>query len=219
MIKRGWLETEDPRDVPNVEAALAKFFGVATPEEIEILPHAAKKTAVNAEPSPAQLAWLYRVRAMASEMIVPRFTPEALEAAIRELQLLLISAENVRRVPRILMEAGIRYVLVESLPGAKIDGVCFWLNDHSPVIGMTLRHDRNDNFWFVLRHELEHVRLGHGKAAAILDAELDGERAGTGPDVPEEERLANGAASDFCVPAKQMDAFIDRKAPLFPSAT
>jgi HTH-type transcriptional regulator/antitoxin HigA len=215
MIKRGWLETADPRDVSTVEAALAKFFGVATPEEIEILPHAAKKTAVNTEPSPAQLAWLYRVRAMASEMIVPRFTPEALEGAIRELQLLLISAENVRKVPRILMEAGIRYVLVESLPGAKIDGVCFWLNDHSPVIGMTLRHDRNDNFWFVLRHELEHVRLGHGKAAAILDAELDGERAGTGPEVPEEERLANEAGSDFCVPKKQMDAFIDRKAPLF----
>lgn len=215
MIKRGWLETPDSRDVPAVESALANFFGVSTPEEIKIMPHAAKKTDETGDPSLAQLAWLYRVRSMAAEMIVPRFTPEALEGAIRELKSLLISAENVRKVPRILTEAGIRYVVVETLPGAKIDGVCFWLNDHSPVIGMTLRHDRNDNFWFVLRHELEHVRLGHGKTEAILDAELDGERAGTGPNVSEEERLANGAASDFCVPANQMKAFIDRKAPLF----
>jgi HTH-type transcriptional regulator/antitoxin HigA len=215
MVKRGWLGATDPKNVEQVEAALAQFFGVSTPSEIEILPHAAKKTMVNTEPTPVQLAWLYRVRSMAAEMLVPRFTQQALEAALRDLKGLLVSAENVRKVPRILSEAGIRFVVVESLPSAKIDGVCFWLNDHSPVIGMSLRHDRNDNFWFVLRHELEHVRLGHGKNAMILDAELDGERAGTGPDVPEEERLANDAAANFCIPQSQMKAFIDRKAPLF----
>lgn len=215
MAKRGWLGAVNSKNVAEVESALAAFFGVASANEIEILPHAARKTEVNTEPSPAQLAWLYRVRAMASEMIVPRFSQKALDAAIRELKSLLVSAENVRKVPRILADAGIRFVVVETLPAAKIDGVCFWLDDHSPVIGMTLRHDRNDNFWFVLRHELEHVRLGHGKTEMILDAELDGERAGTGPDVPEEERLANDAAANFCIVQTQMQAFIDRKAPLF----
>ena len=215
MAKRGWLGDANPRSVEQVEGALTKFFAANSLNEIEILPHAAKKTLVNTDPSPAQLAWLYRVRSMASEMIVPRYTPQALDLALRELKSLLVSAENVRKVPRILAEAGIRFVVVETLPTAKIDGVCFWLNDHSPVVGMSLRHDRNDNFWFVLRHELEHVRLGHGKEAMILDAELDGERAGTGSDVPEEERLANEAASNFAIPQAQMQAFIDRKAPLF----
>ncbi len=28
---------------------------------------------------------------------------------------------------------------------------------------MSLRFDRIDNFWFVLRHELEHVIQGHGR--------------------------------------------------------
>ena len=215
MLKRGWLGNTDLKNVEAVEGALATFFGVASSSEIEILPHAARKTMVNTEPSPAQLAWLYRVRSMALEMLVPRYTPQALETALRELKSLLVSAENVRKVPRILSDAGIRFVVVETLPTAKIDGVCFWLNDHSPVVGMSVRHDRNDNFWFVLRHELEHVRLGHGKDKMILDAELDGERAGTGPDVPEEERLANEAAANFGIPQSQMQAFIDRKAPLF----
>jgi HTH-type transcriptional regulator/antitoxin HigA len=48
-----------------------------------------------------------------------------------------------------------------------------------------------------------------------LDAELDGERAGTGSDVPEEERLANAAAANFGIPQSQMRAFVERKAPLF----
>jgi len=215
MAKRGWLGTANPRNVAEVETALTAFFGVESVDEIEILPHAAKKTDVNMEATPAQIAWLYRVRAMASELLVPRFTQQGLEAAIVELRKLMISAENVRRVPKILAEAGIRFVVVETLPGAKIDGVTFWLDDRSPVVGMTLRHDRNDNFWFVLRHELEHVRLGHGKAQVHLDAELDGERAGTGIDVPEEERVANEAAAEFGIPRTQMRAFVERKAPLF----
>jgi HTH-type transcriptional regulator / antitoxin HigA len=106
-------------------------------------------------------------------------------------------------------------VIVETLSSAKIDGVCFWLDDASPVIGVSLRYDRIDNFWFVLRHEIEHVLQGHGKSAAILDTELEGERAGTGSNVVEEERIANKAAADFCVSIAQMDAFIARKAPLF----
>jgi len=32
-----------------------------------------------------------------------------------------------------------------------------WLDDKSPVIALSMRFDRIDNFWFVLRHELEHV--------------------------------------------------------------
>lgn len=217
MIKRGWLEAEDVRDIPAVEKALAKFFGVTSLDQIEILPHAAKKTQVsNMEPTPAQLAWLYRVKQIASEMLVAPYSATAVRNAIPKLNALLSAPEEARRVPRILAECGIRFAIVESLQAAKIDGVCFWLSDTAPVIGMSMRFDRIDNFWFVLRHELEHVLQLHGhQSGALLDAELEGERAGSGPNVPEEERIANEAASNFCVPRKSMESFIARKDPLF----
>jgi HTH-type transcriptional regulator/antitoxin HigA len=215
MIKRGWLDAENIRDTKKVETALMRFFGVNRPEDIEILPHAAKKTAVNTEATPAQLAWLYRVKQIAGDMLVGLYSPQAVRAAIPKLHALTGSPEGVANVPRILAECGIRFVIVESLTSAKIDGVCFWLNDHSPVIGMSLRFDRIDNFWFVLRHECEHVLQGHGKSAAMLDAELEGDRAGTGPGVTDEERVANEAAQEFCVPSALLDAFIARKAPFF----
>ena len=110
---------------------------------------------------------------------------------------------------------GIRFVIVETLSSAKIDGVCYWLNDNSPVIGMSLRFDRIDNFWFVLRHEIEHVLQMHGRTAAMLDAELEGDRAGTGPQINDEERIANEAAQEFCVPSSSLDAFVARKDPFF----
>jgi HTH-type transcriptional regulator/antitoxin HigA len=214
MIKRGWISAESVRD-PKVESELMRFFGVNRPEDIEILPHAAKKTAVSEPASPAQLAWLYRAKQIASDMMVPPYSPQAAAAAMPKLRALMMSPEGAARVPRIMAECGIRFVLIESLVSAKIDGVCFWLNDTSPVVGLSMRFDRIDNFWFVLRHECEHVLRGHGRAAAMLDAELEGDRAGVGPDVSNEERVANGAAQDFCVPDATMDAFIARKAPFF----
>lgn len=218
MIKRRWIDAEDVRNVPAVEAALIKFFNAKTLAEVADLPHAAKKTNAKEGATPPQLAWLYRVKQIAGEMIVAPYTQFGVRRAAELLRELTLSPESARKVPRILAECGIRFVIVESLPNAKIDGVCFWLNDGaSPVIAMTMRHDRIDNFWFVLRHELEHVIQEHGKGTGkiVIDAELEGERAGAGPDVAEDERIANTAAAEFCVPKKTMDQFIARKAPFF----
>jgi len=215
MIRRGWLAVDDVRNIPTVERALAMFFDVESVDQIECLPHAPKRTEVSGPTTGPQLAWLYRVRQIAKGMLVPAYSPRALRAVVEELRPLRMAAEATRKVPIMLADAGVRFVLVESLRGAKIDGVCFWLNDLSPVIAMSLRYDRIDNFFFVLRHEIEHVLRRHGKGVVMLDAELEGERAGAGPAVAEEERAANEAAAEFCVPQASLKAFIERKAPVF----
>ena len=215
MIKRRWIKAEDARDFAEVERGLVAFFGVRTPSEIGVLPHAAKKTDVDSDVTHVQLAWLRRVRSIAEEMYVKPSTPKFVKAAITKLAALRRYPEELRKVPRILMECGIRFAIVETLTAAKIDGVCFWLNERSPVVGMSLRYDRIDNFWFVLRHELEHVLQRHGFERPVIDIELEGEKAGIGASVTEEERLANEAAANFCVPMTQLSLFIDRKAPFF----
>ena len=151
---------------------------------------------------------------MAKSMSVQRYSEKSLRSAVEQFEAFMVAPEDVSRVPRALSECGVRFVVVESLPGSKIDGVCFWLDDYSPVIGMSTRYDRIDNFWFVLRHEIEHVLHRHGRDEEILD-DLEGSGAGTDSSVPEEERIANGAASDFCVPAARLDSFILRKRPFF----
>lgn len=211
MIKRRWLAADDVRDTEAVERELIKFFGVGSLDEIEILPHAAKKTNVSTAATPAQLAWLYRVRQLADEMLVARYSTSGLKAAVQELSKLRVSPDAARKVPRILTQSGVRFVIVEALASTKIDGVCLWLDDKSPVIGMSTRFDRIDNFWFVLRHELEHVLQGHGRTVAILDTELERDRS----EVAEEEQMADTAAAEFCVPQAALQRFIARKAPYF----
>jgi HTH-type transcriptional regulator/antitoxin HigA len=49
----------------------------------------------------------------------------------------------------------------------------------------------------------------------MLDTDLENERAGTGDALPEEERIANDAAEQFCVPQALLNKFISRKYPFF----
>lgn len=210
LMKRRWIKVDDIRDLGAVDEALRAFFDGQNPSQIALTPHAAKKTSGGEQASSAQLAWLYRVRQIAKELLVPRYQEATARAAIPRLQALLSAPEEARHVPRILQECGIRFVVVEALKSSKIDGVCLWLDDHSPVIGMTIRFDRMDNFWFVLRHELEHVLRGHGKVEPSLDVDLNEDVA------DDEEKLANAAASEFCAPKARIDSFIKRKAPIFP---
>jgi len=53
---------------------------------------------------------------------------------MNELKKLLPNVQGIRRVPKILADAGIRFLVLESLPKTRIDGVTFWLDRKSPVI-------------------------------------------------------------------------------------
>lgn len=209
MIQRGWIQSAD---ATMLEAQLVRFFEAKSANDVPYLAHAAKKTGdyEQREIKPAQLAWLFRVRQIAKSISVPAYSEAALKKALNELEELMAEPEQVRHVPRVLAECGVRFVLVEKLPNAEIDGVCFWLDTKSPVIGMSLMRDRIDNFWFVLRHEIEHVLRKHGRQQEIIDVNVEADQ-----DTSDEERVANEAAQGFCVPQDKMNSFMARKHPFY----
>lgn len=61
------------------------------------------------------------------------------------------------RVSSALLKRGIIFLVLEHLPGTYLDGAALCRSDGTPVIAMTLRHDRLDNFWFTLIHEYCHA--------------------------------------------------------------
>lgn len=209
MLRRGWIRASENIDV--LEQRFCDFFGIPNIEETPNLCHAAKKTHANSDANPLQLAWLFRVKAMASQQTVPAYSKDKLLSAIAKLKALTSAPEESRHVPRILAEAGVRIVFVEPMAGSKMDGACFWLGENKPVIGMTLRFDRIDNFWFVLRHEIEHVLQEDGENEVVIDTDV----GDTKEDLPDHEIRANVAGADFCVPAGQLDNFIARVQPYF----
>ena len=211
MIKRGWIEASKSIEV--LEQQFQAFFGLESIEAEIPFAHAARKTDAFDKPNMLQLAWLCRARRIAAELVIGPYTEATLRQALPRLSALLSAPEEARHVPRVLAECGVRFVVVEPIPGSKIDGACFWLTANEPVVALSLRLDRIDNFWFVLRHEIEHVLQGHGQDRGfIIDQEIDGS---TGDQIPEEERVANVAGADFSVDQAEFTGFIARVAPFF----
>lgn len=211
MLRRGWIQASENIDV--FEQRFCGFFNIKNVDAEPELTHYAKKTHEAATVTPLQLAWLFRVRSMAAQQIIPSYSAPKLRSAVDRLATLLMAPEEVRHVPRILSGSGVRLVFVEPMAGSKLDGACFWLDDEKPVIGMTLRFDRIDNFWFVLRHEIEHVLREDGKGGEgpIVDNDVGSPETS----ISECEKLANAAGAEFCVPAHQMENFIARVQPYF----
>jgi HTH-type transcriptional regulator / antitoxin HigA len=209
MIKRGWIESSENFDV--LEKRVFDYYGMANKDDTPQLMHAARRN-YRENYSMLQEAWLFRVKQLAEAVRIPKFSEHKLRGAIPALELLMLEPEEIRRVPSVLAECGLRLIIVEPIPNSQIDGACFWIDGGtSPVIGLTLKGDYIDRFWFNLRHEIEHVFRGDGKERPVID---DFE-TGTLESQEEAERSANDAAANFCVPQKAMDDFILRHDPMY----
>lgn len=210
MIKRGWIEDVKPS---LLESQLAHFFEVDDFDKVPHMHHAARKTNYHDETPSVQVAWLFRVRQVAKETVIPKYSKRKLEGALEQMKNLLLSPEEIRHVPRLLSECGVRFLVVEGLPGGRISGVCTWLDGHSPVIGITTLYNRIDNFWFVLRHEIEHVLNKDGLDEETIDT--DEQLDQSAENLPVEEQRANEAAANFCIPSERLESFYNRKNPYF----
>lgn len=60
-----------------------------------------------------------------------------------------------------LLKKGIKLVVVEHLDKTHVDGAIIIDPEGTPIVTLSLRYDRLDNFWFTLAHELAHLVLGH----------------------------------------------------------
>ena len=143
-------------------------------------------TRVNAKADRYALtAWCWQVMAQANESPPPAeytsgsVTPDFL----REIASLSRFGDGPRLAQQTLAENGIALQVLSHLPKTHLDGASMRLADGRPVIGLTLRYDRIDNFWFTLLHELAHVAYhldGDGGTDIFVDdLSLRGPRAET----------------------------------------
>lgn len=106
-------------------------------------------------------------------------------------------SDGPARALEAVRELGICVVLESSLPGMSVDGASFHVVGAPPVVALTARHDRLDNFWFTLFHELGHIALHLNDPSD--DIFVDAEEENRGDEV-EAEAEANAFAKDGLIP-------------------
>lgn len=151
LISRGWLKTND-----DFSSLASVFFDLSSEQRLTLF-----RKAPTANES-MLIVWQSQVRAEAEYSCVtdplPRF--ESLgKGYLHELARLSQNTQNIKELPAILRKSGIILIYLPALPGMKADGAVFSLSSGNPVVGLSLRFPRLDNFWFTLLHELAHVVL------------------------------------------------------------
>jgi HTH-type transcriptional regulator / antitoxin HigA len=202
MLKRGWLGFEGTlREAKKqLEDLLAAFVG---PLGQEALIPAFNRRHVRLGSKPdehALTAWRIRVISLAMRESLPAYRPGTVTANfLRELARLSYFDTGPLLAKEFLNRSGIHLICEEHLPKTHLDGAALTLPDGSPLVALTLRHDRLDNFWFTLFHELAHVALHLDQDG--VDAFFD--------DLTDEasknkcEKQADKMASDTLIPASE----------------
>jgi HTH-type transcriptional regulator/antitoxin HigA len=211
MQKRSWIPAT--RDTEELQQELKRFLddelGRPEPDSYE-LPFATsfKRTAKESALNNAEKAWLARAKQLAKACPVAKFNESNIPKLRAELRRVAAKTHAAHRVPELLTNAGIRYVVVEPLPTVKIDGAAFWLDANSPVIAMSLRFDNIGSFWFALLHELDHIE--HRDAFSFDDLQST--------PTDEAEKRASDNAANWLVPRQELESFIRACAPRYSEA-
>lgn len=120
---------------------------------------------------------------------------------LRELARLSRFEQGPQLAQEFLADMGIALVFENHFNKTYLDGAAMFDGDR-PVVALTLRHDRLDNFWFALLHELMHVRMHLSPDRSFIADNLEDKlhRQTT------EEREADDGARDILIPRAEWSA-------------
>ncbi|HVN80974.1 MAG TPA: helix-turn-helix domain-containing protein [Terriglobia bacterium] len=215
MIQRHWIEPSDNIEV--LEKKVIEFFENADLDKpITFMSHAARKSTSSESATASQLAWLFRAKKLSKSLSGAKFSEKSFRECLSRLRQILPYPRELHQVPAILSKSGIRFLIIEPLSGARIDGACFWLDRHSPVVALSLRYDRIDWFWHTLAHELAHVQNKDGMNSEVtIDTELLGGKTEHHEKKSPSERRADEVAAGFLIPPDKLNSFMARVRPFY----
>ena len=199
MFRRNWFEDfygslSDATE--NAEELLGEFVGKCL-KPIHSLARQRVRLGGAIDPY-ALIAWQCRVINLAKNIkLTKTFNKSSLsDEWFNNLVKLSCEEDGPKKAIDYLKDVGIRLVIVPHLSKTHLDGAAILLPD-GPIVGITLRYDKISNFWFVLIHELIHIKkhLCKGDVESIFD---DLEKVAT--DI---EKETDEAASEILVPKKE----------------
>ena len=173
MMKRHWIPTvENMTDA--CEALIDDFLSSALGgEHAATFPSFRLGSRENARAEPyALMAWCCQAMILSSqdEPLQKAFDPNVVDPAafLEEIARLSQEREGPRRAIARMRENGIRFVVLTHLRKTYLDGAAMRGPDGVPLVALTLRYDRLDNFWFCLMHELAHIVLHLDDEACVF---------------------------------------------------
>jgi len=202
MIKYGWIKVDnsikDPRD--HAEEIMRPYIS----ESIKGQNIAQQFRQTNNIRSAKEMdhyaltAWTARVIEVSKKInLQAKYNPDIVDMSfLRRLAKLSWSEQGPVLAREFLARNGIALVIERHLPKTYLDGAAVMISREYPVIALTIRYDRIDNFWFTLMHEMAHLVKHLNSGSNIIYDDLDVNDQGDSL-----EREADALANEALIPA------------------
>jgi HTH-type transcriptional regulator/antitoxin HigA len=163
MLKRSWLPNfngtlaDAKKQAAELLTTWAGCFGGSGLQPALLRQHV--RTGSDAD-GYALTAWRIRVSQLAQEQKVPKYRLGTVtHDFVRDLVRLSYLDNGPLLAREFLLKNGIHFIIEKHLAHTHLDGAAIRLPNGAPLVAMTVRYDRLDNFWFTLCHELAHIAL------------------------------------------------------------
>lgn len=163
MARRGWIPSKD------ATSSLRQFVKPALPYAAAFRRTMHFRGSRNVDKL-ALLAWVAHVwrRAVIERKGAPTYNGSLTAETLKDVARLSWSERGPLLACEFLHQRGIIVIVEPAMPKTFLDGATIF-TDQGPVIGLTLRFDRLDSFWYTLLHELAHACLHANKATVFFD--------------------------------------------------
>lgn len=171
LVSKGYISsTSQEHDVFQMLSSSAKS-GSATLFKSGNLPDSAKRETVIA-------VWQAVVSNKANKISAPKFLIEGVDIDfLNYIASLSLNIANINSLSEILLSKGIILIIEPAFPGLGKDGCVYKNKKGNPVLAISLRYDRLDNFWFTLLHELSHIILHYDRLDNVIIEDIENNNA------------------------------------------
>jgi addiction module HigA family antidote len=186
--------------------SLLRFFRLTSPaawerqwQPISALFRGAGRKSATTE---ALTAWLRWGEVLAEKTVQTEpYSPEAFRLALTQTRAMVRQDLTLifEQLQELWGKAGVVLVGVPEIPHAPLSGAARWLYSDRPLVQISLRYGTDDQIWFSIFHEADHV-LEHSRRLVFIDTGYD--------DTDEMEAHANAFARDWLVPSDPYEAFV-----------
>ncbi|WP_111308887.1 ImmA/IrrE family metallo-endopeptidase [Confluentibacter sediminis] len=165
LLKKGWLQPYD--NIESLNKQLHSFWGLPKDKPLDF--SSLKLNGINIEYRKSEAykdssnevnakAWYQMALNHSNKLNVASYDVEGLKELFSNLHKYTIKQDGISKFLNDLAKVGVKFVFLSHLSKTYLDGAAF-LSNTNPVVTLTGRYDRVDNFWFTLAHEISHVIL------------------------------------------------------------
>ena len=186
--------------------ALLRFLGTSSPDawqrQWQSVNVALRRSRAFTPQPEALSAWLRWGEIEASKLTAEAFDADRVRELLPKLRSLTLLDPIAFQEPlqKELARAGILALFIPEIAGTRISGAARWLDNETAAIQLSLRHKKDDQFWFAVLHEIGHL-LEELRRRTYVDL-------AAAPDEDADEMRADAFARDALLQRDKYEAFV-----------